>query len=112
MNLDDSQFQDVYLSLFRTTKLALIRHMTALLTTVEIANCRIRCSIRAGQLNAAEIDDLWLRWSSRFCVLCTVSKMKSVRIFVFVVGLLCYVRSGKLYESSTCNQKMPTVFAF
>jgi len=38
--------------------------------------------------------------------------MKSVGIFVFVLGLLCYVRSGKLYESSACNQKMLTIFAF
>jgi hypothetical protein len=28
-------------------------------------------------------------------VLCTASKMKSVGILVFVLGLLCYVRSGK-----------------
>jgi len=45
-------------------------------------------------------------------VLCIGSKMESVGIFVFILGLLCYVRSGKLYESSACNEKMRTVFAF
>jgi hypothetical protein len=39
------------------------------------------------------------------------STMKSVRKYVFVLGLLSYVRSGKLYESSACNRKVPLVFA-
>ena len=44
---------------------------------------------------------------SGVCVLCTASKMNSVGIFVFILGLLCYVHSGKFYESTASNQKMP-----
>jgi len=68
-------------------------------------SCRSRSSIRADQFNAV------ISFSG-ISVLCVGSKMKSVGKFVFVLGLLCYVRSGKLYESSACNQKMATVFAF
>lgn len=29
--------------------------------------------------------------------------MQSVGIYIFVLGLLCYVRIGKLLESNVCN---------
>jgi hypothetical protein len=54
------------------------------------------------------LDDL----CSGVCVLWIASMMKSVKIYVFVLSLLCYLRSGKLYESSACNKIMLTLFAF
>ena len=45
----------VYVLLFHSTKLVPIRPISALSTTVEIANGCIRSSIRVGQLNAGYI---------------------------------------------------------